>query len=90
VTLIDPEPGDYVVRVLPFTDPPGANSTTFTLRNFVVGPNLGNFTVTPANATVTTNTPITLTASWSGLTPSTRYLGFIGYVDGSGTVVRIN
>jgi subtilisin family serine protease len=90
VTLVDPEPGNYVVRVLPFTDPPGSSSTTFTLRNFVVGPNLGNFTVTPANATVTTNTPITLTASWSGLASSTRYLGFIGYVDGSGTVVRIN
>jgi hypothetical protein len=87
---IDPEPGDYDVRVLPFADPPRSTSTTFTLRNFVVGPNLGNFTVTPKNARVTTNTPITLTASWSGLTPSTRYLGFIGYVDGSGTVVRIN
>ena len=23
------------------------------------------------------------------LTPSTRYLGFIGYVDGSGTLVQI-
>jgi hypothetical protein len=89
VTLVDPEPGSYVVRVLPFADPPGASSTTFTLRNFVVGPNLGNFSVTPANATVTKNTPITLTASWSGLTPSTRYLGFIGYVDGSGTLVQI-
>ena len=76
VTLVDPEPGNYVVRVLPFADPPGCSSTTFTLRNFVVGPNLGNFTVTPANATVTTNTPITLTASWSGLAPSTRYLGY--------------
>ena len=88
--MIDPESGDYDVRVLPFADPPRSTSTTFTLRNFVVGPNLGNFTVTPANATVTKNVPITLTASWSGLTPSTRYLGFIGYVDGSGTVVRIN
>jgi subtilisin family serine protease len=90
VTVVDPEPGNYVVRVLPFADPPGASSTTFTLRNFVVGPDLGNFTVTPANATVATNTPITLTASWSGLTPSTRYLGFIGYVDGSGTIVQVN
>jgi hypothetical protein len=90
VTLIDPEPGNYVVRVLPFADPPGAGSTTFTLRNFVVGPDLGNLTVTPANATTTTNTPITLTASWSGLTAGSRYLGFIGYVDGSGTLVQIN
>ena len=90
VTLVDPEPGNYVVRVLPFADPPGSSSTTFTLQNFVVGPNLGNFTVTPANATVTTNRPITLTASWSGLNPSTRYLGFIGYVDGSGTIVQVN
>jgi hypothetical protein len=90
VTLLDPAPGNYVVKVLPFADPPGASSTTFTLRTFVVGPNLGNFTVTPANPTVTSNTPITLTPSWSGLTPSTSYLGFIGYVDGSGTIVQVN
>jgi hypothetical protein len=89
VTLVDPEPGTYIARVLPFADPPGATSTTFTIRNFVVGPNLGNLTVTPANATVTNNVPITLTASWSGLTPSSPYLGFIGYVDGSGTIVEI-
>jgi hypothetical protein len=90
VTLVDPEPGTYVAQVLPFADPLGASSSPFTLRTFVVGPDPGNLTVTPNNATVTNNVPITLTASWSGLTQSTPYLGFIGYKDGSGTMVEIN
>jgi hypothetical protein len=28
-------------------------------------------------------------ASWPGLTPGNPYVGYIGYVDGSGTLVQI-
>jgi hypothetical protein len=76
--------------VSPFADPVGATGTTFKLDNFVVGPNAGNLTVTPANPTVTSNKVFTLTANWSGLDASKPYLGFIEYVDGTGTLVDVN
>ena len=59
-------------------------------RGFVVGPSAGNLTVDPANPTVTSGDPFTITASWSGLDPAAPYLGFLSYVDGSGTLVEIN
>ena len=90
VTLVDPEPGEYLTAIFPFSDPPGQASTTFVYRDFQVGPAAGNFTVTPANATVTQERPLTLTAAWSGLTAGKAYLGWVGYVDGSGTFVEIN
>jgi hypothetical protein len=53
----------------------------------------GNLTVTPASQAVTTGTPVTITASWSGLTPGARYLGIVSYGDGTSalgqTVVAI-
>ena len=41
--------------------------------------NAGNATVTPNPATVTSGTPVTLTANWSGLDPAKRWLGVISY-----------
>jgi subtilisin family serine protease len=90
VDLFDPTPGDYVAVVLPFADPPGASSTSFTYRSFVVGPDSGNLTINPASPTVSSGDPFTVTASWSGLNPSAPYLGLLSYVDGSGTLVEIN
>jgi hypothetical protein len=91
VTLVDPEPGEYLTAILPFSDPPGQASTTFVYRDFQVDPAAaGNLTVTPANATVTQDRPLTLKAAWSGLTAGKAYLGWVGYVDGSGTLVAIN
>jgi hypothetical protein len=90
VDLINPAAGDYVAVVLPFADPPGASSTPFSYRGFVVGPNAGNLSVDPADGTATAGSPISVTASWSGLDPSAPYLGLLSYVDGSSTVVEIN
>jgi subtilisin family serine protease len=90
VDLFDPTPGNYVAVALPFADPPGASSTSFTYRGFVVGPEAGNLTIKPASPTVNSGDPFTVTASWSGLDPSAPYLGFLSYVDGSGTLVEIN
>jgi hypothetical protein len=88
--LINPAAGDYVAVVLPFADPPGASSTAFTYRGFVVGPNVGNLSVDPANGTASSGVPFPVKASWSGLSPSAPYLGVLSYVDGSATVVEIN
>jgi hypothetical protein len=79
-----------VAVVLPFADPPGASSTSFTYRGIAVGPDAGNLTINPANPTVTAGDPFTVKASWSGLDPSAPYLGFLSYVDGPGTLVEIN
>jgi len=90
VDLFNPTPGDYVAVVLPFADPPGASSTSFTYRGIAVGPDAGNLTINPANPTVTAGDPFTVKASWSGLDLSAPYLGFLSYVDGPGTLVEIN
>jgi hypothetical protein len=79
----------HVVRVLPFADPPGSSSMTFTLQNFVVGPNLvisqhaGERDGDNEHADHFDRVLVRLT-------PSGRYPGFIGYVDGKVTPVRIN
>ena len=90
VDLINPAAGDDVAVVLPFADPPGASSTPFNYRGFVVGPDAGNLSVDPADGTATAGNPFSVTASWSGLDPSAPYLGLLSYVDGSSTVVEIN
>jgi subtilisin family serine protease len=90
VDLINPAAGDYVAVVLPFADPPGASSTAFTYRGFVVGSNVGNLSVDPADGTASSGVPFPVKASWSGLSASAPYLGVLSYVDGSATVVEIN
>ena len=91
VTLFDPEPGQYVVEVVPYADPAGQSSTTYEYRGFVVGPDLPNFSVSPAAPKVTNGRPFTLTASWKGLTAGRPYLGYIEYPGGtSGTFVEVN
>jgi hypothetical protein len=78
VDLGDPVPGDYVAVALPFADPPGASSTSLIYRGFVVGPDVGNLTVSPANPTASSGVPFTVKASRSGLDPSAPYLGLTG------------
>jgi len=54
----------------------------------------GNLTVTPASQPVTAGTAASVTAAWSGLQTGSRYLGRIGYGDGTnaagGTLVRVD
>lgn len=90
VTLLDPEPGDYLIEVAPYADPAGQPTTKYEYRGFVVGPDLANFSVSPANPTVTNGEPFTVTAAWTGLTAGKPYLGYIEYPDGSGTFVEVN
>jgi subtilisin family serine protease len=78
VTLIKPDAGTYDVYVNGFATPGG--STSYAISNFVVGPaTVGNATVTPDPVAVTTGTPVTLTAAWTGLDPAKRWLGVISY-----------
>jgi hypothetical protein len=90
VTLFNPVAGLYQVVVYPFADAPGQPSTTYEYRAFAVGPDLPNFSVSPSSATVSAGVPRTMTASWTGLNPGIPYLGYVAYVDGTGTVVEIS
>jgi hypothetical protein len=77
VTLVGPAEGTYDVYVNGFTTPGG--STSYQLANFVVGAaDLPNSSVTTGVA-VTTGVPVTLTANWTGLDATKRWLGVITY-----------
>jgi hypothetical protein len=78
VTMLNPTAGTYNVYVNGFATPGGI--TGYHQSNFVVGPaTVGNASVTPNPASVTSGTPTTLTATWSGLIPAQRWLGLISY-----------
>jgi subtilisin family serine protease len=78
VTMLSPEAATYDVYVNGFATPGG--STPYHQSNFVVGPaTVGNGTVTPNPASVTSGTPTTLTANWTGLDMAKRWLGLIEY-----------
>jgi subtilisin family serine protease len=75
-TLLDPAAGTYDVYVNGFATPGG--STAYAISNFVVPTaDAGNLTVT--DVAVTTGESATLTATWSGLDPTKRWLGVISY-----------
>ena len=82
VTLTDPAAGTYTAYVNGYDT---ANGGNYAYTNWAVGSApLGNLTVTD-NVPATLATPVTLTATWSGLTAGLRYLGFVGY---AGSTVR--
>ena len=92
VDLVAPAAGTYVALVNGFQDAAGTTSTPFSFRDYEVGanPNVGTFTVTPASGSTTAGQTVTVTATAGGLDANTSYLGWVQYVDGSGTVVQGN
>ena len=84
VNLINPIPGTYTVFVHGLnTDGPDAN---YTLFSWIGGPPVGNLTVA-APTPVTAGGTGTITASWSGLSPATKYLGVLTFRSTPFTVV---
>lgn len=92
VVLKAPEAGTYVALVEGFSNAPGTTTTPYTYRDAVVteGAGEGGFTVDPADPEATIGEPITVTASWSGLDADTPYLGYVEYLNGTGTIVTVN
>jgi Subtilase family/Fibronectin type-III domain/Peptidase inhibitor I9/PA domain len=77
VTLLAPAEGTYDVYVNGFATPGG--STSYQLANFVVGAaDLPNSSVT-TGVPVSVGVPATLTATWTGLDVTQRWLGVISY-----------
>jgi hypothetical protein len=92
VTFVKPEAGTYVAYVNGFATPDGG---AYDWSQWVVGPTrAGNLTVTPASVPVTVGQKVVLTATWSGLDTTKRWLGFVGLTNGDtevgGTVVSVN
>ncbi|HWS32121.1 MAG TPA: S8 family serine peptidase [Actinoplanes sp.] len=76
--------GSYDIYVVQFATPPGVNELDVTHHSWAVADTAaGNLTATPAQQSVTVGTPVTVTATWIGLTAGTRYLGVVGYGDGT-------
>ncbi|HEY5848079.1 MAG TPA: S8 family serine peptidase [Microlunatus sp.] len=87
VNVNSPVAGTYRVTIDYFA---GATDTLdVKLNSFALdGTPKGNLTVTPASTSVTTGTPVSLTAAWTGLTAGTRYLGAVNYSDGTAALGR--
>ncbi len=87
VDLSDPPAGDYDVYVDLFALAPGSTTVAVTAYSWALGPTAaGNLAVVPASTAVTVGRPTSLTATWSGLTAGTRYLGRVSYSDGTSTL----
>ncbi|WP_250004998.1 S8 family peptidase [Actinoplanes sp. M2I2] len=80
-------PGSYDIYVVQFALPPGTTELDVIHHSWVVGDAAaGNLTATPASQAVTRGEPATVTASWTGLTAGSRYLGLVAYGDGTARI----
>jgi hypothetical protein len=92
VRLVAPPSGEYVALVEGFANAPETETTPYTYRAMSVTEDSdeGPFTVRPTEPTAEIQEPIEVTVRWRRLERDTPYLGFVEYVDGSGTLVTIN
>jgi len=82
VTLVNPEPGNYVVAVDGYADSAGGDgSMDFVLDFYDVNEetSLGSFHADPNPVPVVAGQQSTFDAVWSGLDPNARYLGVLEY-----------
>jgi hypothetical protein len=93
VNLLNPTAGTYTVYVHGFNVAPGVTAS-FTLYSWLLGSaSAGNMTVT-APTTASTGGTGTISMSFGGLVPGTRYLGSVAYSGTPGlpdpTIVRVD
>ena len=81
VTLRGPRAAEYLVRVENYAAAPGETTSAYALTNYVLDPSdtAGALAVTPNPVPVTQGTAASVSATWSGLTAGTRYLGLLSY-----------
>ena len=81
MTLSHPAAGYYVALTDLYSS---EASVTFPLHTWQLAEAAsGNLTVSPESAAVTMAAPTTLTAAWSGLDATKRYLGQVNYLNGT-------
>jgi hypothetical protein len=87
VDLANPAAGDYDLYVDLFALASGVTSQPVSAFAWPLGTTAaGNLTVSPGSTPAAIGSPIQLTASWTGLTAGTRYLGRLSFSDGSSVV----
>ncbi len=87
VDLVDPAAGDYLVYVDVYS---ASTATAFDLTTFAVAPGGAPLTLAPPVIAGQQGVTATVTASWSGLAPSTSYLGEISYGStGASTLLEV-
>ncbi|MEV5964024.1 S8 family serine peptidase [Kribbella sp. NPDC051952] len=85
-----PAPGVWGVLAITLSNPPGADTTQYTMQtNVVTSTSGGALQVSPSTAPAAF-TPFQVTASWSGLPTGQRSTGFVEFPNRAGTVVTIN
>ncbi|WP_246093057.1 S8 family peptidase [Subtercola boreus] len=82
IDVAAPEAGKYNIRADVFALPDGQANGAMDLNAFYVTPDSGDGAFTaPATVAGTQGTPVSYTASWSGLDYSSKYLGVVAYGD---------
>ncbi|MGB3595330.1 MAG: cell wall-binding repeat-containing protein, partial [Ornithinimicrobium sp.] len=86
VTIEDPVAGTWFVAVDLFSAEP---SVDVPVSGYYVGEeDAGNLTVSPETAEVSAADTVEMTATWSGLSSGTRYLGAVNYLNGDSPAGR--
>jgi subtilisin family serine protease len=87
VDIWAPEAADYLVIASVFS---GTTAFDVTTASVVPGAGEGDFSVDPIQLEGVQGEPVAYTASWSGLTPLTDYVGLVAYGEtGEATVVSV-
>ena len=81
VTIESPEAGTYRIIAIVYSVGTGDTLADFVVSTYALQPGTGegNFAVSPTVVPGEQGVPATYTASWSGLTPETTYLGLVKY-----------
>ncbi|WP_328327565.1 S8 family serine peptidase [Kribbella sp. NBC_00382] len=87
-TVAAPSPGVWGVLAITLSNPPGADTTKYTMQTNVVTAG-SSLKVTPSSAPAA-GKPFQVTASWSGLPTGQRSTGFVEFPNRAGTVVTVN
>ncbi|ALO99041.1 serine protease [Streptomyces hygroscopicus subsp. limoneus] len=95
VSLGTLKPGKYAVTVMSawYEGAPFSSDITFTLQANVVGtdaPTTGTFSVSPERPVTKPGVLFPVTGTWSGVDTSAPATAYVGYQDGTGTLVSIH
>jgi subtilisin family serine protease len=89
-TLAAPAPGVWGVLAITLSNPPGADTTQYTMQTNVVTSSAGQALQVSPQVAPAAFKPFEVTASWSGLPTGQRSTGFVEFPNRAGTVVTVN
>ncbi|TDU91723.1 PA domain-containing protein [Kribbella voronezhensis] len=89
-TVAAPAPGVWGVLAITLSNPPGADTTQYTMQSNVVTASSGSALQVTPPVTPAAGKPFQVTAAWSGVRTDQRSIGFVEFPNRAGTVVTIN